>query len=91
MEEDSVNPVGVLNSFNGAVVLGIAGAIAAIFIILVVVDAIFRKRLGSGRHGSKRRSAEAGLFKGILLFFQQVRQEFARRRRHRQRARDRER
>jgi hypothetical protein len=91
MEEESVNPIGVLNSFNGAVVLGIAGAIGAIFIVLVLIDAIVRKRSGSTRHGSKRRSSGPGIFKSVPLFFQQVRQEFARRRRHRQRARDRER
>ncbi|HEX3797570.1 MAG TPA: hypothetical protein VH413_02620 [Verrucomicrobiae bacterium] len=91
--EDFVNPVGLLNSMNGALVLGIAGGIGAVFVLVVVIDAILRKRADRKKpgRGTHHRSAERGFFKSISLFSQQFKKEMGRRRRHRERARDRER
>jgi hypothetical protein len=82
-----------ISSLDGPVTLWIAGSIAAIFILVVVVDSIRRRRARKSGHPqlvSAEARSKPGVFKGITRAIQQFKKELARRRRHKERYRDRE-
>ncbi len=82
-----------ISSLDGPVTLWIAGSIAVIFILVVVIDSIRRRRARKSGHPrlvSAESRSQPGFFKGITLSYQQFKKELARRRRHKERNRDRE-
>jgi hypothetical protein len=64
---------------NQPLVVWIAGAIAAAFILLIIFDVVRRSRLRARRRGRSNRPPQPGFLKQTVASFQELRRELRRR------------